>query len=302
MLERPIRDAAWAVRAYEAVRHRLPPVEPAPAPRAVGGIAEIAERYDAVLLDAFGVLNVGETAIPGAPDAVAALQRAGKRALVLTNSASQPPEAALLKYRRLGFDFAPEDVISSRDALKLGLARRRERRWGAMAPQGARIAELGVHAKPLGDDPAAYDACDGFILLGSGGWTEQRQRLLTDALVRRPRAVLVGNPDIVAPRESGLTLEPGHFAHRLADETNVHPEFFGKPFANIFDLAFGRLGGIPRGRILMVGDTLHTDVLGGRHAGVETLLLTDFGLFAGTDTHCYMAATGIFPTWTAPVL
>lgn len=299
----PTRDADWAVRAYEAVRHRLPSGRPgARPPCAVAGLAEIAGRYDAVLLDAFGVLNVGETAIPGAPEAVAAVRRRGVRALVLTNSASAPPEVALAKYRRLGFDFAPEDVISSRDALKIGLAGRPERRWGAMALPGSRIAELGVEAYPLGDDPAGYAGCDGFILLGSGTWTEARQRLLAAALRRRMRPVLVGNPDIVAPRESGLTLEPGHYAHRLADDTGVAPEFYGKPYANMFDLAFGRLGDVPPGRVLMVGDSLHTDVLGGQAAGTDTLLLTGHGLFAGLDAAGYCAATGIFPTWTAPRL
>ncbi len=297
-----MRSAGWAVRAYEAARHRLPSANFGTVPRPVAGLAEIAGRYDAFLLDAFGVLNVGETAIPGATEVIAELQRQGKRTLVLTNGATHPRKVAHAKYQRLGFDFAPEDVIASREALRIALAGRSERRWGVMAVATSRLDELGIEAHLLGGDPAEYDDCDGIILLGSGDWSEGRQGLLTDALRARPRPVLVGNPDIVAPRETGLSLEPGHYAHRLADAGVASPRFFGKPFGNIFDLARQRLGAIPAGRILMIGDTLHTDVLGGARAGIDTLLLTDHGLFAGGDADRYMRDTGIFPTWIAPAL
>lgn len=293
----PLWTPEQAFDAYEAVRGRLPRAACPDACERAGSLGDVADGYDAFLLDAFGVLNVGETAIPGAPERVAALQRAGKRVLVLTNSASQTPEAALRKYRRLGFDFAPEDVVSSRDALKTGLAGWPEREWGCMAPASAGIEELGVAVRLLEDAPAPYDQAEGFILLGSAGWTPARQAMLEDALRRRPRPVLVGNPDIVAPREAGLTPEPGRFAHLVADRAGASLEFYGKPFGNIFDLAFARLGGAPRARVLMVGDSLHTDVLGGAAAGVHTALVTGFGLFRTCDVDALIRRSGIVPTW-----
>ncbi len=302
MSGRSMRDPAWAMAAYEAVRHRLPAAKTKGAAVPVSGIADIADRYDAFLLDAFGVLNVGQTAIPGASEAVAALQEQGKRVLVLTNGATHPRDAALAKYRRLGFDFAPEDVVASRDALQVALAARTEKRWGVMAIPASRLEDFGVAVDLLGDDPAAYRSCDGFILLGSGEWTDVRQTRLTEALREAPRPVLVGNPDIVAPRETGLSLEPGHFAHLVADETGVRPEFFGKPFANIYDLALSRLDGVPRDRVLAVGDTLHTDVLGGAEAGVATMLTTGFGLFANMDASAAIQSSGIVPDWVSPSL
>ena len=81
------------------------------------------------------------------------------------------------------------------------------------------------------------------FLLGSAGWTERRQTLLEAALQDWPRPVWVGNPDVVAPRQEGFTIEPGYYAHRLADRTGIVPRFFGKPFGNIFDTALARLDG-----------------------------------------------------------
>jgi HAD superfamily hydrolase (TIGR01450 family) len=219
----------------------------------------------------------------------------GKRVLVLTNSASQTPEVARAKYRRLGFDFAPEDVVSSREALKHALVGRPEPIWACMAQPTAGVEELGVRAVLLADDPQPYEEADGFILLGSAGWTSVRQDMLEAALRRRPRPALVGNPDIVAPREAGLTPEPGHYAHLLADRLELAPVFCGKPYRNIFDLALARIGGVPRERILMVGDSLHTDVLGGAAAGIRTALVTSFGLFRTSDVDALIARSGIVP-------
>lgn len=291
----PLWTPEQAFDAYEAVRWRLPLASFPSACERADSLEDIADRYDAFLLDAFGVLNVGETAVPGAPERVAALQNAGKRVLVLTNSASQTPDAGLSKYRRLGFDFAPEDVVSSRDALKHALAARTERSWACIAPPSAGIEELGVPARLLADQPEPYADAEGIILLGSAGWTPARQEMLESALRRRPRPVLVGNPDIVAPREAGLTPEPGHFAHLLADRLGLSPVFCGKPFGNIYELALARIDDVPRDRILMVGDSLHTDVLGGAAAGIHTALVESFGLFRTCDVDALIGRSGIVP-------
>ena len=112
--------------------------------------------------------------------------------------------------------------------------------------------------------------------------------------------MLVGNPDLAAPREGGLSVEPGAIAHDLLDAIpGIALSFFGKPFANAFEAAFERLPpAIPPHRIAMVGDTLHTDILGGAAAGVETVLVTDWGVLAGRDSGAAIARSGIVPTYT----
>ncbi|WP_135502572.1 HAD-IIA family hydrolase [Roseovarius aestuariivivens] len=295
--------AQEALAAYEAARHRLPdPVTATSAPRRVDTLAGLARDFDAFFLDAFGVLNVGETAIPGVPDRIAALQEMGKRVLVVSNAAGFPQDRLLEKYARLGYDFADDDVVTSRKALAAAVGAGTGRRWGLMVSDGMPAAEFDAldHVR-LRDDAAAYETPDIFLMIGSATWTETRQTLLEEALIARPRPVFVGNPDIVAPREKGFSLEPGHFAHRLADRTGITPEFFGKPFANIYDIAFARLSAdIPKSRILMVGDSLHTDILGAQTAGVASALVTDYGFLAGQDPAEAMAQTGITPDFILP--
>ncbi|MEM7669972.1 MAG: HAD-IIA family hydrolase, partial [Pseudomonadota bacterium] len=273
-----------AFASYEAVRHRLPSVVRAGACHRRPHLEALADEVDVFLLDAFGVLNIGETAIGGVPARVARLQKAGKRVVVVSNAAGHPHAALMAKYQRLGYDFAPEDVITSRKTLLHSLAEHPECRWGLMAVESLGREDLeDLDIAYLGDTPETYDAVEAFLLIGAGAWTEARQALLETSLMRNPRPVFVGNPDIVAPRETGFSSEPGYYAHRLADRTGVVPEFLGKPFPQIFDLAFARLGEGDRGRIVMVGDSLHTDILGGQIAGLKTALIAGYGFFAGVD-------------------
>jgi HAD superfamily hydrolase (TIGR01450 family) len=286
-----------AFNAYEAVRHRLPVVRPSDVQyRHATSLADIADLFDVFLLDAFGVLNIGEAAIPGTRERIEDLRADGKRVLVVSNAAGFPHAALMEKYTRLGYDFAPEDVITSRVTLLAGLNGRQNLHWGLMATRSTGLRDLeNLTLTYLEEDPDPYDRVEGFLLVGSAAWTEDRQALLEAALKRRPRPVLVGNPDIVAPRETGFSVEPGHFAHRLADHTGITPEFYGKPFPDIFELAFKRLGEVDRSRVLMVGDSLHTDILGARTVGISSALIADYGFFAGQDAEKAVMATGIVP-------
>lgn len=291
-------NAAEAFDNYEHVRHRLPTAKARGVCTRLANLDALADDIDVFLLDAFGVLNIGDTAIDHVPERVAGLQKAGKRVLVVSNAAGFPHAKLMEKYKRLGYDFAPEDVITSRKATLHALQNAPPLKWGLMATQSLGRGDIeSFDMVYLAEDAAAYDSVDAFVLLGSAEWSEARQSLLEASLRHSPRPVYVGNPDIVAPREGGFSVEPGHFAHRLAAQTGVEPRFFGKPFGSIFDLAFAHLGDLDLGRTVMVGDSLHTDILGGQASGVKTALIAGYGFFAGQDVEGPIATSGIQPDY-----
>ena len=153
----------------------------------------------------------------------------------------------------------------------------------------------------MADDPAAYDAASAFVFLSSDGWSERRQTLLQASLGRRPRPLIIGNPDIVSPEPLGMAAEPGFYAHRLAAATGIAPIFCGKPFPPIYAGVAARHPDIPPERVLCVGDTLHTDILGGRAAGFRTLLVED-GFCRGQNGAALAAESAIWPDFIAPRL
>ncbi len=297
-------DGRWAFERYEYVRHRLPSARFPFAPQSRTDLGELIEEFDAFVFDSFGVLNVGDTPIPGARARVDGLREAGKQVAILTNGATAPLASLTAKYRSLGFEFALPEIISSREVLANVLsASEADETWGVVAPAKADLSEFRFDAQRIAEDTDDLDHLDGFILLSSQTMSASIQNRLADALEKRGRPLLIGNPDLVAPREVGFSLEPGHFAHDLADRLNLTPEFFGKPFANAFEEVRRRLpAGIRPDRIAMIGDTLHTDILGGAGMGFRTILVTDHGVMKGMDVQACIETSGIVPDYIIPTI
>ncbi|MFN5997185.1 MAG: HAD-IIA family hydrolase [Paracoccaceae bacterium] len=290
-----LSDAEAAFARYEAVRMRLPAAQYPQRSVVLPSLEEVADHVDGFLLDAFGVLNVGETAIPGAVARMASLRARGKRLVVLTNAASYTRPQLLAKYHRLGFDFTADEVVASRDVAVARLNRIAPgATWAAIAAAGDGFTDIPARLLDAVADPDALDAADGILFLSTSRWSPDLQERLVTSLSRNPRPLVIANPDIVAPREDGLTLEPGLFGHDLLDAVKTEVHWFGKPFPDAFAEGIARTG-LPAARLAMVGDTLHTDVLGGAAAGCQTVLVTDHGLFAGRDTAPYILASGITP-------
>lgn len=299
-------SAAWVCAQYEQTRQRLPVASFPRTFTSANDLTQLKDEFDVFLLDAFGVLNVGDQAIASGPAAVKTLQSCAE-VLVLTNGATQTPTEARQKYARWGYDFAASNIVSSRDVLFDALRDHPcDMLWGVAAPVHAHLDEFPVATRRLVDDAAIYDDVDGFVLLSTADWPSHRQALLIDALNRTPRSVLVGNPDIAAPREYGFSIEPGIHAKAIFEQCGVTPEFCGKPFNNAFAEVTKRLqhlgrAPIPPERIAMVGDSLHTDILGGAAAGYKTILVTGHGLFKGIDAQPFIDASDIVPDYCIPI-
>ena len=271
----------------------------------ISGLVDIADQFDVAVLDSFGVLNVGEGAIPGIVETVEALRELDKHIIVLTNGATLDQPGAVAKVQGFGFDIDSNDVISSRSALKFGLQSFDQNMlWGIAAPAHSNCHTLGIEFENLGDSSEIYSKADGFILLSTHDWPTRHHQLLHQALVARMRPVLVGNPDLVAPRGNYMSTEPGYFAWMLHEATGVVPQNFGKPHAHVFEQVKQRirqvLGSIDPARVLMVGDSLHTDIIGGAAVGFTTVLTTQDGFFAGADPNEYFETSGIKPNYMLP--
>lgn len=302
--EPSVRNARWAFERYEQVRHRLPAPEQFPAASSCQyhqSLADVFKYFDAFVLDGFGVLNVGEAPVLSAATRLAQMKAAGKQVMVITNGASTPSSATAEKYQGWKLGLSAAQVISSRDALADALAQYPgHMRWGFAATEGSAIESLVNHAVLLGDDEQSWQEIDGFVLLSSLTWSATRQDRLLEALAARQRPLLVGNPDLVAPREDGLSLEPGFYAHEAADLTGVVPLFFGKPCAEVFAMCQARLDAmagrpVAGARIAMVGDSLHTDILGAAAYGWGSVLVASHGLFRDESIPALIETSGITP-------
>ena len=106
---------------------------------------------------------------------------------------------------------------------------------------------------------------------------------------------------VASPEPQGMEAEPGWYAQRIAQATGAHVIACGKPFPPIYERLRARYADVAPERVLCVGDTLHTDILGGRAAGCRALLIED-GFIRGADALALAQESGIWPDFIAPRL
>lgn len=239
-------------------------------------LGALAARYDAFLVDQFGVLLNGAGAYPFAPGAMRELSRLGKTVLLLSNSGKRSAQNEA-RLERLGFDRASFlAVLSSGETAHEELARQ----IGVSVKRGARVwaHSMDEGVSPLeGLDLAAVKEpveADLLLIAGCRPWAfslEDYSRLLKPAAAAGIRC-LCANPDMTTMFADGLQFGPGRVA-RLYEGLGGRVDWFGKPHRAIYAEALRRLSDFDRRRIVCVGDSPAHDILGGRRAGLATALV-----------------------------
>ncbi len=307
-------DLTAVIEIYQTQRAMMPNAVPG-AGRKRRALIDILDEFDGLILDGYGVINVGANLVAGIEDLLQVAADRNKPVVVLTNGGSFESSVAAEKYAKWRLPIMPDSVVSSRDALDADL-----RRSAVVSPPAAPcvIGCLGAVVTPLsGDAILAYGntedfwhKADAFALLGVIDWTDQDQASFEAALTARPRPVFVANPDVAAPQTGHFSPESGYWMARAMQAVHmpVHVgsvHWYGKPYRPAFDIALDRLNKLAgrhldRRRVAMVGDSLHTDILGGGSAGLQSVLITGAGLFRDGGADRFIAATGIQPDWIVP--
>ncbi|WP_404313058.1 HAD-IIA family hydrolase [Agrococcus terreus] len=227
------------------------------------------DGIDHLYLDLDGVVYQGPDAIPHAVESILAT---GLPAAYLTNNASRTDAEVAEHLSSFGLPVAPQDVVTSPQAAMLLLER---------------------HVAP--GDPVMVVGGQGIVVeLEARGWRVVR------TAAEQPKAVVQGfHPSVgwkdlaeaafalrAAPGETGIPwiatntdwtipvaggIAPGNGTLVSAVHTAVGrlAEVAGKPETPIYDVARERFA--PKAPA-MIGDRLDTDILGGRRAGIRTIL------------------------------
>ena len=119
--------------------------------------------------------------------------------------------------------------------------------------------------------------------MGAMDWNDQKQNIWCDFLRENPREIWVGNPDLIAPKGLSASIEAGTYTLLLDPKLYRRLVICGKPSQHIYEVALKRIDDFVAERTLMIGDTLHTDILGGNAFGIQTALAVNHGFFKGLD-------------------
>lgn len=254
----------------------------------VASLSEIASRYQAIVLDQWGVLHDGTAPYPGAQPALAQLRDDGVRLAVLSNSGKR---AVLNRVRieKMGFASGLFDlVMTSGEALWRDIHEGTvaERTFYAIegAPGDAQVWSVGLEISLVSDVSNA----DAVLLMGLPDTGPNQAQAVLDAALACGLPVYCTNPDRASPRAGGVTVpSPGAFAHAYAG-AGGQVRCYGKPHLPVFRAVEAALGVAPD-RLLMVGDSLEHDIAGAATAGWASVFV-EGGLhcnaFALSDDRC----------------
>lgn len=305
-----VLNMAEILHVYEDLRPVMPSHVPARGEKA-RRMRDLLDHFDALMLDGFGVLNIGRDIIPGALELLSLAAEKNIPVLVVTNGATQNEKKIGNKYADMGLPVLPPQVVSSRAAITHWLTHHCPPKWKTIGIADNAADDLAVNnvtlIRLMADTDEGWSDCDAIAVMGATMWDTSWQDRVTKAALRGC-SILIANPDVAAPHPDHFSYEPGYFAWKLmkAGASDIH--WFGKPHQTHFDLSLDRLEKITqnynwdRKRIAMVGDTLHTDILGGAAAGLTTVLVTGHGLFRDGNSELVMAQTGIRPDFIVDMI
>lgn len=247
----------------------------------IAGLHDIADRYDAILCDVWGVLIDGKRHFPRADEALAKFRAQGGTVVLVTN-ASRPDDEVRRQLIRIGV--APEgfdDLVSAGElTLREIVAREGAPVYHLGPPRDDGLFEeaarrLGRTVDRVGPEAADYIVCTG--LFDERNETPQDYESRLAALHARDLVMLCANPDIVVPIGDSLVYCAGALAEVYA-AMGGKVVMFGKPHPPIYAAALERVarlrgGGIEKSRILAIGDGAFTDLAGAGGAGLDCLFI-----------------------------
>jgi HAD superfamily hydrolase (TIGR01459 family) len=251
----------------------------------IAGLNAVADRYDGFVLDLWGVIHGGVEPYPGVLDALERLRQLGKPVVLLSN-APRRAAAAEKVLRRIGVP--PNLYTALVTSGEVAHAALRDRTDPAHAALGRRFVYVGPASDTSLADGLDYRAVDeaeeADFLLCVGLYDEadplQSYDPLFAAAVAQDEAMVCVNPDLWVHRQNGVTSPcAGLLAERFREHHGGRVLYHGKPDPKVFDTAVAALGIGEGGRVLVVGDSLTTDIRGARAAGLDSLFVTR-GIFA----------------------
>ncbi|NEX94557.1 TIGR01459 family HAD-type hydrolase [Caulobacter sp. 17J65-9] len=249
--------------------------------------ADIADRYDVLFCDVWGVLHNGRNNYPAACEALVRF-RQERGPVVLISNSPRPSTDVVAQLRALGVpDEAWSRFVTSGDATRVELSKRSPGPAWAVGP--ARDAPL-YEGTGVGYAETPYEAtfvsCTGPFDDDKDQPEDYRERF--EVCVERGLTMVCANPDKVVHRGAKLIWCAGALADLYA-ELGGQVVMAGKPFAPIYDAVMAEaadlMGGAPDpARVLCVGDGIPTDVLGANKAGLDVLFVVGTGIHGAEAT------------------
>ena len=218
------------------------------------------------LIDIDGVLSTGDTAIPGARDAIAFLKEQDYPFRCVSNSTRRCRATIAARLETMGFEIPGQAIFTPPLAAVRYLQETGKHRAYLLTTGDADRDFAGACSD---DGTTTVD----YVIVGDAG------DRVTYASMNHAFRCLVGGAGLIALEKDrywmapdGLSLSAGPFVAALEYATGKTAMVVGKPARAFFDLALRDMG-LPADGVVMVGDDILTDIGGAQAAGMRGVLV-----------------------------
>lgn len=248
-------------------------------------LADIVGAYGGVVLDVFGVIHDGVSAFPEACATLRRLRKEGIRTCLLSNSPRRSEEVAKrVEAMGIGRDLY-HGLITSGELVYEALTE------SPKFPAGSTYfhlgpAELAGLLSGLPMSASMNIAAADFIL--TTGWPEEGTMTgkLLHACIARKLPMICANPDFEVLIGDKKVICAGALA-RDYEMLGGRVITYGKPYRAAYSKALKVLC-LSEGRTLAIGDSVATDIMGGKRAGLDTALV-----LTGVHKNCLTRDGGV---------
>lgn len=233
------------------------------------GFQTLLDFYDTFIVDLWGVVHDGSMPLPGVIPFLETLKDEDKRVLFLTNAPRRVPSVTE-QLNRLGI-LPPlyTYVYSSGESAFESLSKQHP-----LGPVFLAIAPMHQGLVYDLDLQVVHDIEKASFILNTGPeplHLEDHYEWLQKAVIHKISMICV-NPDIHVISAGELKLCAGSLA-QYYESIGGHVSYHGKPYRAVYESLLHKYPDIDRKRVMVVGDSLGTDILGGSNMGFDTALV-----------------------------
>jgi HAD superfamily hydrolase (TIGR01459 family) len=242
-------------------------------------INQMTEQYEGFIFDLWGVVHDGFAPYPGVLAYLAQLNDLGKSIIFLSN-APRPSSEIIQKLLAFGIKITPEMLLTSGDMVRQQLQNFDD---GIFKNLGKSFYHLGQNRNLnilAGISVNLVDELQdaNFVLLtaylNADEDLNQYDHCLA-SIVSLNLPVICVNPDKEIMSGPKTRYCAGFLAEKIEKMGGV-VHYYGKPYLRIYEEVFKRFqikGIVDKRKILAFGDTLETDILGAKNAGIDSALV-----------------------------
>lgn len=237
---------------------------------------EAIHKYDLVLFDLWGVIIEGDSTYPGVVEAVNNMIT--KTNVMFLTNAPRPNFKVAENLRKWGITNAMANMVVTSGDIARQMIQAHNSNFEGKTPKIYHLGEDRNEDILINFNHELTQDLDNADILLLSLYRDDHEdihefnNILKQAAFKKDLLILCSNPDTTIPKHGTIRYCAGYFAE-IIEDFGGEVVYTGKPKEVIYNFVLQKQQHIEKNRILMVGDTFETDIMGANKAEIHSALV-----------------------------